>query len=113
MVSSGGVVIVESDPTVGSIWAEVAAFAGFAADVVPRIPEARANVHVQALIVRVSSNCHCLPSGWKAEQGPRLIALVPAECTTELDLKDFDVVLPCNGQVHALYDELHRRAGAR
>lgn len=112
MVISGTVVIVEPDPTVGSIWTEVAAFAGFAADVVPRVPEARMNIDVHALIVRVSPQCHRVPAGWKAERRPRLIALVPAECIADLDLEDFDIVLPCDGQVRALYGELQRLAAA-
>ena len=104
--------IVEPDPAVASIWAEVAGFAGFAADVVLRVPEVRSESDVHALIVRVSSDCHRVPSGWKAERRPRLIALIPAECVTDLDLDDFDVILPCDRQVHALYAELQRLAGS-
>jgi len=107
MVSSGTVVIVEPDPTVASIWAEVAAFAGFAAQVVPAIAPQVAKDDVRALVVRISRESHCVPGEWKTDAGPRLIALATAEGGDGLDLTDFDVVLPYDGQVHALYSALH------
>src|SRR4051812_15641416 len=110
MVISGTVVIVEPDPTVASIWVEVAAFAGFSADVVRRVADVQSTLDVLALVVRVSPDCHRVTLERKNSQRPRLIALVPAEGAAGLDLDDFDVVLPCDGQVHALYTELHRIA---
>lgn len=107
MVSSGTIVIVEPDPTVASIWAEVAAFAGFSAEVVPFIAPRTLNDDVRALVVRVSPECHRIPREWKTTLRLRLIALATSECAADLDLKDFDVVLPCDGQVHALYSALH------
>ncbi len=107
VVSSGTIVIVEPDPTVASIWTEVAAFAGFSAEVVPSIAPGVAKDDVRALVVRVSHECHRVPPEWKTSLRPRLIALATSECVADLDLKDFDVVLPCDGQVHALYAALH------
>ena len=107
VVSSGTIVIVEPDPTVASIWTEVAAFAGFAAEVVPSLAPHDAKEDVRALVVRVSHECHRVPCEWKTSLRPRLIALATPECAADLDLGDFDVVLPCDGQVHALYAALH------
>lgn len=99
--------IVEPDPTVASIWVEVAAFAGFSSEVVPFIAPRGAKNDVRALVVRVSQECHHVPREWRTSLRPRLIALATAECAADLDLNDFDVVLPCDGQVHALYAALH------
>ena len=107
VVSSGTIVIVEPDPTVASIWTEVAAFAGFSAEVVSSIAPDIAKDDVRALVVRVSRDCCRVPPEWKTRLRPRLIALATPACAADLDLKDFDVVLPCDGQVHALYAVLH------
>jgi hypothetical protein len=106
MVITGSVLIVEPDPTVASIWVEVAAFAGFAAEVVSRVPDGQPSADVSALVVRVSPGS-TVPVDRQTPHRPRLIA-VAAEGTTDDDLKAFDVVLPSDGQVQALYLELRR-----
>jgi hypothetical protein len=109
MVINGTVLIVEPDPTVASIWAEVAAFAGFVSEVVPRVPDLRSKPEACAVVVRLSPDCRTVAVDRRATHRPRLIAL-PAAGSSEPDLTDFDVVLPCDGQVHALYAELRRLA---
>jgi len=111
MVNSGTVLIVEPDPTVAPIWVEVAAFAGFAAEVVPRVTDLQSTPEACALVVRVAPDCRISGVDRSASHRPRLIAL-PAEGSSTQDLQDFDVVLPCDRQVHALYAELRRLAGA-
>ena len=63
MVTSGTVMIVEPDPALAAIWAEVAVYAGFAAEVVPDLFEETPGGTVQALVVRVSPARHRLPAG--------------------------------------------------
>jgi hypothetical protein len=109
MVSSGTVVIVDPDPTIGSIWAEVAAYAGFAAEVVPSFPAHLVRPDIRAFVVRASRDACRVPREWKSGARPRFIALA-TETAGDVDLKDFDVVLPCDGQVHALYTALHSLA---
>jgi len=113
MVGIGTVVIVEPDPTVASIWVEVAAYAGFAAEVVRRVPELNAGTEVQAVILKASPDGRQVAREWKAEPRPRLIALAADDDVANPDLKDFDVVLPRDGQVRALYVELHRLIATR
>jgi len=107
MVTTGNVVIVEPDPTVASIWVEVAAFAGFAAEVVSRISDVRARPDVSALVVRISPGSTRTAIERRASHRPRLIALA-ADGLNEHELSDFDVVIPPDGQVRALYTELRR-----
>lgn len=110
MVITGSVLIVEPDPIVAPIWVEVAAFAGFAAEVVSRVPDAESKADVSAFVVRVPPGCPGVAVDRRSSHRPRLIALA-AEGSTDDDLKDFDVVLRCDGQVHALYAELRRLSG--
>jgi hypothetical protein len=111
MVITGTVLIVEPDPTVASIWVEVAAFAGLAAEVVSRVPDLRSTPDVRALVVRISPDSRHLVVDRSAPSRPRLIALA-SDDTDQRELRDFDVVLPSDGQVHALYAELRRLAGS-
>jgi hypothetical protein len=111
MVISRTVMIVEPDPAVAAIWAEVAVYAGFAAEVVPDLFEDTPGGKVQALIVRVSAARHRLPSRWKTDGRPRCIA-VPSGEPAGIDLSDFDVVLPSDQLVRSLYAELHRLAAS-
>jgi hypothetical protein len=109
MVITGSVLIVESDPVVASIWVEVAAFAGFAAEVVSQVPDLRSKPDISALLVRVSPESRPVVVDRPAPHRPRLIALTTAGSDNG-DLTEFDVVLPGDGQVHALYAELRRLA---
>jgi hypothetical protein len=108
MVVTGTVVIVEPDPTIASVWVEVAAYAGFAAEVVRRVPDLDAGSDVHAVILKLSPDGRQVAREWKAAPRPRLIALAEDDDVANPDLKDFDVVLPRDGQVRALYAELHR-----
>jgi hypothetical protein len=111
MVTSGTVMIVEPDPAIAAIWAEVAVYAGFAAEVVPDLFEETPGGAVQALVVRVSPARHRLPAGWKTDRRPRCIALPSGE-PGDIDLTDFDVVLPSEQLVRALYAELNHLAAS-
>jgi hypothetical protein len=111
METSGTVMIVEPDPAIAAIWAEVAVYAGFGAEVVPDLFEEIPGGKVQALIVRVSAARHRLPPGWKTDGRPRCIALPSGE-PGGIDLSDFDVVLPSDRLVRSLYAELHQLAAS-
>jgi len=112
MVISGTVMIVEPDRAVAAIWAEVAVYAGFAAEVVPDLGEDSPGGRLEALIVRVSPVRHRLPNRWKTAGRPRCIALPSGE-HTGMDLSDFDVVLPSDQLVRSLYAELQQLASER
>ena len=110
MMTSGTVMIVEPDTAIAAIWAEVAVYAGFVAEIVPDLFEDNPG-QVQALVVRVSPARHRLPAGWKTDGRPRCIALPSGE-PGGIDLSDFDVVLPSDQLVRSLYAELHQLAAS-